>query len=561
MIVINEKCCITGRKQKTKPVPKDRQNDVHSRLGRHPQSMKIHTSHASSSPSNMTDDRLDVISVIADDDELFLDSKPNGPLKRSLSQDSIFNISEETSNRGNIRSLAKKVSKKSRDDLITSKPISNNYRIPRHNSHGKEASNGNARKTSDKRTTAEKTSESRISRATNPRNDFFQGQLPHFPPKPTRISNAGLPVNVEEKIRTVQRHLRCKNISEAWSSIKELDEKNCPVDVRLLEDAMKCCDAVSMKKASPVLAEIILGIFAMLTSREALKPVTYIYTIEILCRCGSIQKAFEHMAEMIEAKAFPPQEVLLHLVKNLLKFLQDSPKWIFELLQNIQNFNFANPSLLFSTCLSSLAATPADALHQITMSQWDSLIALVCSQADSSGGTLLYKLIEKHHIAMSDQSSTKLLHLFQESKCTKQRLDLLHFTNQTFDLDATFDDQRLNIRDVEAHITDLINAGIVPREDILRRFIEKASAMREFSAIYRTFQRYQLSPLGLSLTALKIMLEALENWDENIKASIEVYSALREAKTGPARNGKAAPPAPGIVPPQKPLPKVSVSRF
>lgn len=548
-----------SRKQHVKKVQTNTQCDVHSRLGPPHNTQTTIALQKNATSDSFVDDSLDIMSIIADDDELFHEDKPNGPLKRTVSQDSIFSMTEETSNRGNLRSLVKKTQanrKHSVGDLITSKqPTSKSFRIPRRNSEQDNETRKN-NNSFPKRTTGESSvkcqAESDRSNSVRkgsdpPGNIFFCGS--HCPPKPTRVvSKERQPFingfSVQEKLRSIHRNLGAKNIQEAWLVLKELEDSKSVIDVRIVEETLKVCESVSIKAPTPVVAEIAVGVFQMLKRRQAMKPVSYILTVLTLCRCGKFQEAFDKILEMVEARIFPPQEILVHFFNDLLKCFRTNLKWIFELLPYIKRFNFSNPTHIFNNCLSSLVSAPADVLREIIPSQWDTLISMLGVPPNVQGAMQVQNIMNKHCIPMSDQSITKLLNLYRDTKCTKQLLDLFHLkcTNEMFDIGTIFADQSLNLRDVEAHIRDLVKNGSLPRKEVLHHFIEKASSMKDFGLVYSLFLKCESSSVSLSVTTLKKMVDVLENWDENMTASVEVYAALRQAKMSVMKEPRSTPP-------------------
>ena len=490
-------------------------NNVHSRLGP-PQQKVINDSQKNLSA--ITDDALDVMSVIADDDELFLEVKPNGPLKRSVSQDSIFNMAEENDNRGDLKSLSKKTQasqKRSVGDLIVSKPLSKSFRIPRQNSNQNKGKNNVDRQPVRKEI--------------------------HAPPRPTRVvsnehfSNGFI---VQEKVRSIRRNLEARNIHDAWLVIKELENSTACTDVRLLEETVRICNIVSMKEPSPRVAEIIMGVFEMLKCRKILKTLTYILTVLTLCHCGKFQEALDKISEMIHVR-IPFRDVGVRFFDDILKCLRATPKWIFNLLFCIKSV--PNTSHIVTNCLSTLASAPGDVLREIMANQWDSLIAQLCSPPNVQGAKQAQHIMDKHCIPMSDQSITKLLQLYRDTKSIKQLLDLVHLkrTNEMLDVDSIFADENLNLRDIEAHISDLVRTGSLPQANVLNHFIERACSMKEFDLIFSLFRKCQNSPVSLSTPILKKMVDALENWNENINASVEVYIALRQSKMP---EGRSTPP-------------------
>ena len=514
-------CKTNGQKQAVRS-QNTTKHDVHSRLGPPRNMQATHNPGNGTTENALTDDTLDVMSIIADDDELFQESKGTGLLKRSLSQDSIFSMVDDTNSRGNIRSLAKKAQtsrKHSIGDLITNKPLTRSFRIP------KQTPNPSS---------------------THRRNNVFHGS--HPPPKPTRmVSKEGQPLNgfpVQDKVHSIRRNLGAKNIHKAWRMIKELDESNSIIDFRMLEEAVKVCELVSVKESSQKLADIAMGVFEMLKHRNILKPEAFMFTVMTLCRCGKLQEAFDKISEMVEARRFPPPPPLVHFANDLLKCLRGDPKWIFELLPYIKRFNFPNPTIIYNNCLSSLALVPVNMLKEITPDQWDALITVLCVPTNVQGTIQVQNIMDKHSIPISNQSITKLLILYRDTKCIKQLLDLAHSkcTSETFDIGAILADENLDIHDVEAHIMDLIKNGSLPQEDVLHSFIEKASSTKEFARIYNLFLKCEGSMVSLSTVTLKKMVDILENWDENITASVEVYAALRQAKIPNKKDARATPP-------------------
>ena len=522
--------------QKQSMRPKQLKNDIHSRLG--PPQHKQSTNEPQKNSSAFTEDTLDIMSVIADDDELFLEEKSNGPLKRSVSQDSIFKMSDEKDDRGNLRSLAKKTQsnkKHSIGDLIVSKPVSKSFRIPRQNSDRNKARNN----------IDSVPKPNAVGRSANHQSKAFAQKGMHFPPKPTRVVSKEHYSNgftVKEKVHAIRRNLEAKNIHEAWLIIKELDNSKSVIDVRLLEETVRVCNFVSINRPASMITEIIMGVFEMLKSRKTLKPMTYILTVLTLCHCGKFQDAFDKISEMIDARMF--REVGVQFFYDLLKCLRTKPKWIFNLLSCIKRLNFPNTAHVVNNCLSTLASSPDDALREISPNQWDTLITQLTIPPNVQGAKQVQNIMDKHCIPMSDESITKLLHLYQNTKSTKQLLDLVHLkcANETFDIDAIFADEQLDLRDVEAHITDLVRTGALPRENVLNHFIEKAWSKKEFNLIYNLFRKCQNSPVALSIAVLKKMMDVLENWDENVNASVEVYVALRQAKMSGTKDGKLTPP-------------------
>ena len=522
--------------QKQSMQQKQLKNNIHSRLG--PPQHKQSTNEFQKNSSTFTEDALDIMSVIADDDELFLEEKPNGPLKRSVSQDSIFKMTDEKDNQGNLRNLAKKTQankKHSVGDLIVSKPVSKSFRIPRQNSDQNKVRNNFDSVSKSK---AVGSSANHLSKA------FVQKGM-HFPPKPTRVvskEHYSNEFSVQKKVHAIRRNLETKNIYEAWLIIKELENSKSVIDVRLLEETVRVCNFVGMNRPAPMITEIIIGLFEMLKSRKTLKPMTYILTVLTLCNCGKFEDAFDKISEMIDARMF--REVGVQFFYDLLKCLRTEPKWIFNLLSCIKRLNFPNTAHVVNNCLSTLASSPDDALREISANQWDSLISQLTNPPNVQGAKQVQNIMDKHCIPMSDESITKLLHLYQDTKCTKQLLDLVHLkcTNEMFDVDAIFADEQLDLRDVEAHISDLVRTGALPRENVLNHFIEKAWSKKEFNLIYNVFRKCQNSPVALSIPVLKKMIDVLENWDENVNASVEVYVALRQAKMSVTKDGKSTPP-------------------
>ena len=526
----------TSTFQKQTMQQKQMKSDIHSRLG--PPQNKQSSNESQKKPSMFTEDALDIMSVIADDDELFCEEKPNGQLKRSVSQDSIFKMTNEKDNRGNLKSLAKKTQtnkKHSVGDLIVSKPVSKSFRIPRQNSNQNKARN-NIDSVSKSNT---------VGSSANHQSKAFVQKGMHFPPKPTRVVSKEHYSNgftVQEKVHAIRRNLETKNIHEAWVIIKELENSKSIIDVRLLEETVRVCNFVSMNRPAPMITEIIFGVFEMLKSRKTLKPMTYILTVLTLCHCGKFQDAFDKISEMIDARMF--REVGVQFFYDLLKCLRIRPKWIFNLLSCIKRLNFPNTAHVVNNCLSTLASSPDDALREIPQDQWDTLISQLTIPPNVQGAKQVQNIMDKHCIPMSEESIKKLLHLYQDTKCTKQLLDLVHLkcTIEMFDVDVIFADEQLDLRDVEAHISDLIRTGDLPRENVLNRFIEKACSKKEFNLIYNLFRKCQNSPVALSIPVLKKMMDVLENWDENVNASVEVYVALRQARMSGTIDGKSTPP-------------------
>ena len=530
----------SDKKEHTMPVQKQ---NVHARLG-------PPMTTPASEQSTFTDDCLDIMSVIADDDELFLENKQNGELKRSLSQDSIFQ-DHQSRPQGNQRGLAKepqsvsKHPKHSVDKAIVKERGSKSFRIPHQNCE--KDSKGNSDRLS--KHTTDRSARHQSSHSSSGRKG---GDLPrdksHHSPKPTRdVSKDRQHLNgfsVQPKGRIIQYNLWANNIQEAWSLIKELRDTKSVIDLRLLEETIKVCDKVSVKDAAPKLAEIVLSVFEMLKHRGALKPMAYIFTILTLFRCGKFQEGFVKLSAMLEAETFPPQAYLMHFVNDMLKCLKDHPKRIFELLSHLRKFKFSNPTHSFNNCLSTLVNAQVDVLREISPGEWDSLIAMLCDPPNVQGAMQVQNTMDKHCIPISDESIRKLLIIYQSAKCTKQLLDFAHMkcTKETFDIGSIFDDESLNLRDVEAHILDLLKANSLPDEDVSVHFIEKASATKQYNLIYDVFLKSEASSVSFPVKILRKMVSALENWEDNMTASVEVYSSLRDqAKKAVMKEPKSAP--------------------
>ena len=518
--------------------------NVHSRLGP-PQN----TGTIPSSQTPVPDDRLDVMSIIADDD-LFLDdnNKAKRPLKRGLLQDSIFDVVEETNDHSHLNSLAKKTQtnrKHSAGDLFTSKSLSKSFKIPRQSSNRETNRNIDKHGTSKSRVHHQSqsyTSGYAQKEGDSSRNNFFHGS--HLPPKPTRVvSKDGWAKNgfsVEERNRTILRHLRARYINEAWLIVKELGDSN--VDIKMLEETVKVCAQVSLKDHTKHLVDIAKEAFEMLKHREPLKPMTYVYTILTLCRCSNFKEGFDKLSEMIEAQLLLPEVELVLFISDLVKSLQANPKWIIELLQVINKLNFSKEVHVFNNCLSCLVTTPVEKLREISPHEWTALISMLTNAENVQGAMQIQSIMDKHHIPMSDESVAKLLTLYENRKCIKQLLDLVHLkgANEAFDVVSIFSNDNVNLSDVEAHFTDVFKTGSLPCEDILHHFIDKASSSKEYRLVYDLFLKSK--GVSLSMTTLKKMVDVLENWDENVSASIQVYSALRKAKTCNKRDSSSTPP-------------------
>ncbi|XP_028415253.1 uncharacterized protein LOC114538294 [Dendronephthya gigantea] len=547
-VVVLSKPTESYEKEYTKPV---QTQDVHSRLG--PRLGPMNTT--VSQQNTFNDDCLDIMSVIADDDELFLEDKPNGELKRTLSQDSIFQ-DHQPSPRGNLRSLVKKPKSNSKhpkhslDDATVKTPASKSFRIPRQDCEKDSRDNSDriSKRTAGRPARHQSTHSSSGRKAGDLSKDFSSKS--HSSPKPTRVvskdSHNLNGFSVQPKARTIQHNLWSNNIVEAWSLIKELKDSKSYIDLRLLEETIKVCEKVSVKGNTPQLAEIVLGVFEMLEKRGALKPMAYILSILTLFRCDMFQEGFDKLSSLLEAETFPPQASLMHFVNNLLKCLKDHPKRIIELISHLKRFKFSNPTHIFNNCLSTLVNAPVDALREMSPAKWDSLITMLCDPPNVQGAMQVQNTMEKHCIPISDESISKLLLIYQKTNCTKQLLDFAHIkcTKEKFDIGSVFDHDSLNLRDVEAHILDLLKTNSLPQEEVSVHFIDKASATKEYHLIYNVFLKSEASSVSFPVKILRKMVNALENWEDNMTASVEVYSTLRDqVRKAVMKDPKPLPPS------------------
>lgn len=553
------------------------------------------TSELNSSLVNGDDDKLDVMSIMADDDELFLDDKPRPTLKHSLSEDSVFNLDERKDKHGDLRNfllLPKEVGSNMKQpvgDLNSSRHMSKAYKIPHinkkmgtmppdnfvnnfvatrnhHNVNFHHESSRNIRSESTKRhttgnvpsTTALKGNtvekvlpprEGQVweghSRAKGSCSQEFHGD--HYQEsrvKPLGDGN-GLPMQEQTGLlNQVKVTLEQGNVGQAWKWIKKVDQMKSGTDVRLLEQLLKTCEEISCSNASPDVGDIALSAFELLKRCQGeAKPTDFILVILCLCRCQRIQEAFDRYHIMKVSKKVPQEDVLECFIDDLCKCLVYIPGKIIEVLQDIKMFTLppGRKLSIVNKCIVSLISSPPKKLREVDAELWNTLLTMLCSPPlrNVQSALQVHNLMEQSKVELSPSVTVPLLKVFQESNSVRALLKLL--TSKTceevlakhkppIDVGGILLSSTVKLQSVEECFSDLLKEGMMPSEDFLHHFIKKASLTKDYNVIYRFFSKCKRSSLSLPLSALKEMLDVLENWDENPDASVEVYTTLRQAK-------------------------------
>lgn len=521
------------------------------------------------------DDKLDVMSIMADDDELFQDVKPRPMLKRSLSQDSVFDMAEGQDKSSDLRSLLTKTKDSGSvkkysvgDHFNTNKRVSKSFKIPLVNQNSGKESVGNvvgsrkgprfhrensrsegSPKGPRRRESGNFSSNPPKGKTSENYHSSSQSSSHDHPQKSKARSTGGhrsegfSPQGQSGLLDGIKVNLGLGNVGDAWSWINKLDQTNCAIDVRILEETMSVCERVSRSTPTPILCEAVLGVFEIIKRQGNVKPTDFVMVSLTLGRCQRIQEAFSNYQAMKVLRKFPPEDTMERFISDFCKCLVVCPAKIVEVIQDIKWFPFhvQRKFAIVNSCVSFLISCQSNKLKEVNTGLWNSLLAMLCSppMRNVQSACQVHNLMEQNGVALNPSTTLQLINLFQESKsikpllnllCAKNTMNVLAMQKSPVDIGHILSGPTIDAQQLEACYAGLIKDGTMPTEAFLHHFIAKALLVKDYGLIYQFFLKCERSPLSLPVSTLKEMMEALENWDDNPDASVQVYATLRQTR-------------------------------